>query len=258
MVNLTINGKLVKAEPGEMLLDVIKRLGIDVPSTCHHKAVEPYGACRLCTVEVTRNEWDGWKKYVTSCLFPVEEGLIVSTHSQEVIDLRKTLLDLLLARSPKATLIRDMAAEYGVMRTSFAEMADGDDCILCALCTRVCDQMGFHAISSAGRGHGKEIAPPLDEPPPDCVGCLSCAQVCPTNFIKFADNGQRRKIWGKEFELVRCETTGAAMVTKEFAEYLSKHRAIPEDYFTAGHAAHRRELAMTMGKLAIWGKEDAE
>ena len=77
MVSLTINGKLVQAKEDEMLLSVIKRMGIDVPSTCNHKAVEPFGACRLCTVEITRPEWDGWKKHVTSCLYPVEEGLIV-------------------------------------------------------------------------------------------------------------------------------------------------------------------------------------
>lgn len=258
MVKLAINGKLVSAEKGEMLLSVIRRIGIDIPSTCHHKAVEPYGSCRLCTVEITRTEWDGWKKYVTSCLYPVEEGLIVSTHAPEVIELRKTLLDLYLARSPKATLIQDMAAEYGIMRTSFAEIADGDDCILCALCTRVCDQLGFHAISTVNRGHGKEIAPPLNEPPPDCVGCLSCAQVCPTDFIKYEDDGAKRKIWGKEFDLIQCESTGDAMVTREFADYLTRNRDIPEEYFTKSHGVHRQELAKTMGGLAIWSQEDNE
>ncbi|MCP4686146.1 MAG: 2Fe-2S iron-sulfur cluster binding domain-containing protein, partial [bacterium] len=152
MVTLTINGKLVQAEEGEMLLAAIERQNIDIPSTCNHKAVEPYGACRLCTVEITHPKWPGWKKHVTSCLYPVEEGLVVSTHAPEVIELRKTLLDLMLARSPKAKLVQDMAAEYGVSKTSYEEVPDGNDCILCGLCVRVCDQMGFHAISAVGRG----------------------------------------------------------------------------------------------------------
>ncbi len=256
MVTLTINGKLVQAQEGEMLLAVIERQKIDIPSTCNHKAVEPFGACRLCTVEISNPKWPGWKKHVTSCLYPVEEGLVVSTHAPDVIELRKTLLDLMLARSPKAKLVQDMAAEYGVSKTSYEEVPDGNDCILCGLCVRVCDQMGFHAISSVGRGHGKEIAPPLNEPPPDCVGCLACAQICPTNFIEYTDSGKTRKIWGKKFKLLTCEKTGQPTITKEFAEYLSKNRDIPEEYFKHNDLTHRKELAATMGKISQWQREE--
>lgn len=256
MIRMTINGKPVTAEPGEMLLAVIKRAGIDIPSTCDHPAVEPYGACRLCSVEITRPEWDGWKKQVTSCLYPVEDNLIVYTHTPELIETRKTILDLFLARCPNAKLIQDMAAEYGLTRTSYQEIPDGDDCILCGLCTRVCDTMGFHAISSVGRGHGKEIAPPLGEAPPDCVGCLACAQICPTDFIKYTDDGRTRKIWGREFELVRCEKTGLGVVTKEFAEHLSKTRNIPIEYFSRNDATHRQETANSMGRVTQWSREE--
>lgn len=256
MVKLTINGKLISAEPGEYLLAVIKRQQIDVPATCHHEAVEPYGACRLCTVEITRKEWNGWKNYVTSCLYPVEEGLIVTTHSPEVTEIRKTLLDLYLARSPQATLIKEMAAEYGITRTSFEEIPDGDDCILCSLCTRICDRMGFMAISSVNRGHGKEIAPPLNEPPPDCVGCLACAEICPTDFIEYKDDGHSRTIWNKKFELIACDESGAPGITKEFADFLTRKRGVPEEYFKRSDLTHRRDLAGTMGKIAQWDRAD--
>jgi len=256
MISLTINGKLTTADEGEMLLAVIRRQGIYVPALCHHEAVEPCGSCRLCTVEITKAEWDGWKNHVTSCLYPVEEGLIVTTHSPEVIEMRKTILDLYLARSPHAKLIQDMAAEYGITKTSYEEVPDGDDCILCGLCTRVCDEMGFHAISTVGRGHGKEVAPPLHEPPPDCVGCTSCAQVCPTNFIKFTDENGTRTIWGREFEMIKCETSGRYTITKEFAEHLSKKRGIPEEYFKRDDLTHRTELAKTMGKVAQWDRQE--
>jgi len=256
MVSLTINGKLVQAKEDEMLLAVIQRMGIDVPATCNHKAVEPFGACRLCTVEITRPEWDGWTKHVTSCLYPVEEGLIVSTHTPQVIELRKTIIDLQLARSPKAQYIQDLAAQYGIMRTSFEEVPDGNDCILCALCTRVCDEMGFRAISTVNRGHGKEVAPPLHEAPPDCVGCLACAQICPTNFIKYTDNGDIRTIWDKTFEMLKCEQTGQPTITRAFAEYLTKHRGIPENYFKLGDLKHRHETAATMGRVALWERQE--
>lgn len=255
MITLTINGKLVKAQPGEMLLKVIRREKIDIPAACHHDSVEPHGGCRLCTVEITHKDWKGWKGQVTSCLYPVEEGLVVGTHTPQVIELRKTILDLYLARSPQSEVVRGWAQEYGIVQTSFETIPDGNDCILCSLCTRVCDQMGFHAISAAGRGHGKEIAPPLWQAPEACVGCLACANVCPTNYIKYTDKGGTREIWGKKFELLKCEKTGAPTVTREFADHLSKHRNIPAEYFKLGDKAHRTETAMTMGKIANWQKK---
>lgn len=255
MVNLTINGKVTQAEEGEMLLAVIRREGIDIPALCHHEAVEPSGACRLCTVEITKKEWDGWSNYVTSCLYPVDEGLIVQTHSPKVIELRKTIVDLLLARSPNSPEIRQLAAEYSVMQTSYETVPDGDNCILCGLCTRVCDQMGFHAISTVGRGHGKEIAPPLHQAPPDCVGCLSCAQICPTHFIEFSDDGNTRTIWGKKFEMLKCSKCGKATVTKDFARSLSESKGIPMSYFEICDDCHRKELSLTMGSIVNWERE---
>ena len=255
-VNITINGRVVRAETGEMLLDVFRREGIYVPALCDHGSVEPFGACRLCTVEITKEEWKGWKNYVTSCLYPVADGLIIQTDSETVIDLRRTLLDLQLARHPDTPLIQEMAAKYGVLKTSYEEVAEGDDCILCALCTRICDQMGFAAISTVGRGHGKRVAPPLDEPPPDCIGCLACAQCCPTNFIKYVQEGARREIWGKRFEMITCSKCGEPTLTREFAQSLSESRDIPMTYFEVCDDCHRSELARTMGKISNWSREE--
>jgi NADH dehydrogenase/NADH:ubiquinone oxidoreductase subunit G len=253
---MTINGKIAKANEGEYLLAVIRRMGLDVPALCHHEAVEPYGGCRLCTVEITKDEWDGWKNHVTSCLYPVEEGLIVTTDSPKVIELRKNLMDLYLARNPNTPLIQKLAAEHGLTRTTFEAVPESDDCILCSICTRVCDEMGFSAISMVNRGHGKEVAPPLKEPPPDCVGCLACAQACPTGFIPFKDEGTSRTIWDKKFELLTCEKTGRPTITREFAEYLQKHRDIPAEYFSQANEAHRTDLASTMGRIAQWDRTE--
>ncbi len=252
MVNLTINGTVVQAEKGEMLLAVIKRQGISVPALCHHEAVEPFGACRLCMVEITKEEWDGWTNYVTSCLYPAEEGLIVLTHSPKVIELRKTLLDLQLARCPNSPEVRKLAAEYGVTQTSYEAVEDGDNCILCGLCTRICDRMGFSAISTVGRGHGKEVAPPMHKAPPDCVGCLSCAHNCPTNVIEYSNEGDILTIWDKEFELLKCSKCGKTTITKDFAKALSETRDIPMSYFEVCDDCHRKEIALTLGSIANW------
>ncbi len=258
MVTLTINGRVVHAEDNEILLAVCKREGIKIPALCHHEAVEPFGACRLCMVEISKEEWGDWRGYVTSCLYPVEQDLIVQTDSPKVIELRKTVLDLLLARCPNSPEIRKLTAEYGVTHTSYEEIPDGDNCILCGLCTRICDTMGFSAISTVGRGHGKEVAPPMKQAPPDCVGCLACAQNCPTNCIEWNDIGDKRTIWGREFELIRCEKCGSTTITREFAEALSKTRDIPIDYFKICDECHRHELSQTMGSIANWEREEAQ
>ncbi len=254
-VTMTINGKLVRAESGEYLLAVLRREKIDIPALCHHDAVEPYGGCRLCTVEITKPEWKGWKDYVVSCLYPATEGLIIQTHAPQVIELRRTLLDLYLARHPFTPKIVDMAAEYGVTQTSYQTVPEPNDCILCGICVRICDRMGFKAISAVNRGHGREIAPPLNEAPPDCVGCLACALNCPTNYIKYEDAGYRRTIWKREFELLKDARTGAPTITREFAAYLNKNRAIPETYFNLNDESHRRETALNFGKIVAWNRE---
>jgi bidirectional [NiFe] hydrogenase diaphorase subunit len=255
MVTLTINGKMVRAEAGEMLLTIIRREKIDIPALCHHEAVEPYGACRLCMVEISKPEWRGGTDLVTSCLYPASEGLSVQTHSPKVIELRKTILDLYLARNPNTPLIQTMAAQYGITATSYETVPEPDDCILCGLCTRICDQMGFKAISAVNRGHGREIAPPLKQAPPTCVGCLACALNCPTNYIKFTDDGTTRVIWEKRFDLLKDARTGQPTITREFAEYLVQNRSIESDYFNLNDESHRKDLALGMGKIVQLSRE---
>jgi bidirectional [NiFe] hydrogenase diaphorase subunit len=255
MVSLTINGRLVKAQAGEMLLAVIRREKINVPAMCHHEAVEPFGACRLCVVEITRPEWEGWCDYVTSCLYPVADGLIVNTHSIKVNELRKTIVDLFLARHPRCPEIIQLAGEYGVFSTSYETVVDGDNCILCGLCTRICDEMGFHAISTVGRGHSKQVAPPLHKAPPDCTGCLACAKNCPTRFIEYSTDNGDLTIWEKRFELLRCTQCGKETITRILAEHLSKHRDIPVQYFEVCDECHRKELAASLGRITSWERE---
>ncbi len=259
MPHITINGKVVKAREGEMLLDVIRREGIDVPALCDHKAIEPTGNCRLCTVEITKEGWDGWKKYVTSCLYPVEEGLIIFTHSEQLLEIRKTLLDLQLANCPNSEVIQEMAADYGITKSSYKVDPEGDNCIMCYACTRICEVLGKSAISPAKRGHDKVISPPLglDEPPPDCIGCLSCAHICPTDFIKWHDEKGRRTIWNKEFQLISCKKCGKETITLEFAKYLIDQKNLPKDYFEVCDDCKRKEIADKMGELVDKTREVA-
>ncbi len=257
MIKLKINGKTVQARKDEMLLTVIRRLEIDIPTQCQFEGLEPTGNCRLCMVEITKRSWDGWKKCVTSCLYPVEEGLIVETHNDKLFEIRKTILDLQLARSPKSEYVLKMAAEFGLEKSSYPIEPDGDDCIMCYACTRICDQLGKSAIAPTQRGHQKIIAGPFGEAPPDCIGCLSCAQICPTDFIKWKDKGKTRTIWDKKFERISCDKCGEKTITREFADYLIKKRELPAVYFETCDDCKRKETAETMGDLVKKAREVA-
>ncbi len=250
MPTLTIDGKTVHAPHGTFLLAACRAAGIEIPTLCEHPAVEPYGGCRLCVVDVTRPEWNGWNKMVVACLFPVEDGIIVDTRSERVLETRRVVLDLLLARCPETPLIQALAGSYGVTKTSFVLNPEPTDCILCGLCTRICDRMGISAISSVDRGAGREIAPPFKEPPPDCVGCLACAEICPTNHIRYEASDGRRRIWGKDFEMLRCPRCGRAHITVAQADFFAGKNGVPRSYFETCDACKRKELAATATKLA--------
>ncbi len=257
MIQMTINGKIVKAAPGEMLLAVIRRQGIDVPALCDHAAIEPCGSCRMCLVEITREDWKGWKRYVTSCLYPAEDGLIVTTHTPEIQEIRRTIIDLYMARCPGSDVIQRMGEEYGLTKTSFATIPEGNNCIMCYACTRICEVLGRSAISAVYRGHDKVISGPFGNPPPDCIGCLSCAHICPTDVIEWHDQAGTRTIWEKSFDLISCSLCGKNIITVDFAEYLRQKRDIPPEYFNTCDDCKRVELARKMGGLVDLAKEVA-
>jgi coenzyme F420-reducing hydrogenase beta subunit len=186
-VTLRIDDKDVKAREGETILDVARKVGVDIPTLCYMSALSPFGACRLCSVEITDKR--GRKKLVTSCNYPVEEGLVVSTKSEKVLKTRKLLLELLLARCPKVKKIQDLAQKYGINAPRFWVEDAEEDCILCGLCARVCDErIGIYAINFAKRGVEREVTTPYYRFSDDCIGCGACAIVCPTNSKRIRIN----------------------------------------------------------------------
>jgi len=188
-IALNIDSREVKVEEGATILEAAKSAGIDIPTLCYHPALSPFGACRLCSVEVIGQ---GRSRIVTSCNYPVEEGLIVNTKSPDVIEIRKMLIELLLARAPKAKIIQDLAKEYGVEKTRF-EIEDPENlCILCGLCARICEErIGVSVINFVGRGVDRKVETPFqgtsDVNLDVCLACGACAFVCSTGAIKLED-----------------------------------------------------------------------
>jgi len=190
VIELTINGKKGEFEEGKTLLECIESAGIKIPTLCYHKALTPYGACRLCVVEVTQNDRTTIQ---TSCTYPAINNLIVNTNTERVIRSRKMILELLLARCPDSKAIQQIAEEYGVKETRFEKK--NEDCFLCGLCVRMCNQrMGISAINFVNRGPHKKVSPPFDATSDVCQTCGACAFICPTERIKLKDISKNEEV----------------------------------------------------------------
>ena len=178
MITFKLNGQTVQGDEGQYILQVADKYGIEIPTLCHHKALEPAGMCRLCTVEL----FDGRRsRFVTACNYPIWEGMEVRTDSEAVHQGRKLIVELLLARCPAVPLLQKLAKKYGIDQSRFK--TEDDTCILCGLCTRTCDRIGANAISLTGRGVEMEVSTPYADNTDACIACGACAFVCPTGHI---------------------------------------------------------------------------
>jgi len=203
-LTIEVNNKPYKARQGETILDVLSRNGIKIPTLCHLKDMFPSGACRMCVVE---NEKTG--KLITSCSYPVEQGMKIKTHSQRVVDSRKMIVELLLSNHPDDCLycvrnkncelqtlsenlgvlerrIRGVKNNYKIDNSSPSIVRDPDKCILCGRCVRVCeDVMGVSAIDIVNRGSKSRVGTAFDKGlnVSSCVNCGQCIMVCPTGAL---------------------------------------------------------------------------
>lgn len=203
---------------GETLMELAKRNNIHIPNLCHKKSFEGQGRCRLCMVEVTEKNKT---HIVSSCVFPVKEGIEVSTNSQNILKIRKNIILLLLLKTPNNEYIRKLAEEYNVIAPErYIDNSSNENCILCGLCVKACEKMGTSAISLVNRGTTKKVSTPFNDASKDCIGCGACAEVCPTSAISLIDKQGIRSIWNKEFEMVKCQRCGKYYTTKEALEFM--------------------------------------
>ncbi len=192
MVNLTINGLVVSVEDGATILEAAQFLGFPIPTLCHMEGLSPYGACRLCVVEIGEGEKS---KLVSSCTYKVEEGLKVRTASRRVLRARKMVIELLLASCPQSKVIQDLASKFEVRQQRFKQ--EHEDCILCGLCVRMCEeQMMAKAIGFRGRGENRSIGTPFDIKSDVCRLCGGCIYVCPACQLRCTFNEPEKAICG--------------------------------------------------------------
>jgi bidirectional [NiFe] hydrogenase diaphorase subunit len=179
---LNIDGKDVEATEGMTVLEAAQSVGISIPTLCHHEKLEPYGACRLCSVEA---ETRGNTRLVASCLYPVEQKLIVRTRSEKVDKVRKMILQLLLAHAPNSRDLQRLGEEYGAEKFLFEK--EPSFCINCGLCVRYCTEVKqMNGVGFVNRGTTREISFVPAIVVKECGNCKECFPLCPTEALQAA------------------------------------------------------------------------
>jgi NADH-quinone oxidoreductase subunit G len=200
-INLTIDGKPVKAAPGTLIINAAKQVGIEIPSFCYYDGLPSVAACRMCLVEVEKTP-----KLQVACTLPVAEGMVVQTESPTVREARKGTIEFLLTNHPLDCPVcdkggecelQDMTFRYGAGESRFVEQKlhvdeqqwspvvffDAPRCILCYRCVRVCDDgMGVNALGVINRGAHAEIAPNHFDHL-ECDECGMCIDICPVGAL---------------------------------------------------------------------------
>jgi formate dehydrogenase alpha subunit len=201
MTKLTVDGVEVEVESGSTVLEAAQAAGIEIPTLCHDTRLNPFGACRMCMVEV-----EGWRTLTSACTTPAGDGMVVRTQGEAIHRIRRTVLELLCIHHPLDCPVCDAAGEcnlqnlvfeHGVSQSRFRgqrkEQAadtrnplverDLNRCILCAKCVRVCsDVQGVGAIGLSWRGFKTEVSPPFHRSL-DCEFCGQCISICPVGAL---------------------------------------------------------------------------
>jgi bidirectional [NiFe] hydrogenase diaphorase subunit len=181
-ITLKIDGKEVVASEGMTILEAAKTVGINIPTLCHHEKLEPYGACRICTVEADSR---GRMSFVAACTYPAEAGLVVTTRTEKVDQFRKVLLEQMLSHAPDSEELTALAKVYGADKDRFSK--EPSFCILCGLCVRYCAEVKkANAIGYMDRGPRREISFIPEIAGKVCWECKECFPLCPTSALQAA------------------------------------------------------------------------
>jgi bidirectional [NiFe] hydrogenase diaphorase subunit len=227
MIEFTIDGVTIEAEEGSNVLPVALENGFEIPHLCYHDEVSPYGACRLCLVEVERG---GRRRITASCTYPVQEGIQVFTDTEEVQRGRRMMVELMLARCPDRVALQELASQMGIEKPRF-ELRQ-EECILCGLCERVCREVvGANAINFFSRGYKRDMGPPFRDPKA-CVACGACVYVCPVDCIKMEETEEERTIvrWERTLKMKKCTVCGRNLAPWYQLEYIKERAKLPQGF----------------------------
>lgn len=226
LIKVTIDGVETRVPFDTPLIEACRQAGARVPTLCYNENVRAYGVCRICLVEANEGRRT---RLVASCVYPVRRELAVQTNTEKLRKIRAMLIGLQLARCPNEKVLLDLAAEYGVSEPHPRLTRDKEDCILCGLCVRTCqDVVGVAAIAFEGRGAKRRVVAPFDAENPMCIACGACAYICPTQCIGFRDENGKRYVdkWHREVDMLVCEKCGDYWLPDPFASVYAKKMGI--------------------------------
>jgi NADH dehydrogenase/NADH:ubiquinone oxidoreductase subunit G len=250
MPALIIDGQSITVPPESTVLQAIRSADVYLPTLCYWEGLPPYGACRLCLVEMIAPR----QQVIAACAYPVEDGMVVDTQGKRAVAIRKMMLEFMLARCPTSDAIQSLAAEAGVTSTRFISDAGPNElCILCGLCVRVCrDLVGAAAIGFVGRGVDREVGSPFRLQAEACIGCGACAAVCPTGAIKVEDvDGQRvLHTWNTRVPLRPCPECGQPYAPEPMS-FLRDLVTVSSELWGVCPACRRKKAAAQFQPLGI-------
>lgn len=223
-ITLTIDGTSVTTTPGTTVLNACREAGIHVPTLCNDPRLKPYGSCRLCIVQI-----EGMRGFPASCATIATDGMVITTDSDVIRDLRRTVVELIVSDHPLdcmtceragACELQNAAYELDVSESPFGsghERKPVDDdhplierdpgkCILCGRCVRICDEVqGLHVWDWQGRGFDAIATTAFGDPlaATDCESCGQCVSTCPVGALTARQARGRGRTW----ELQRTDTT---------------------------------------------------
>jgi predicted molibdopterin-dependent oxidoreductase YjgC len=221
MASLVINGRKIEAEEGVSVLQAARACGIDIPALCFHDALTPAGSCRLCVVET--QPAGGEPALMLSCVVKVRDGLVIETETPAVLTARRKAFEELLRQAPGAARLHRLAQRYGC-GVPAAETSRGDDCVRCGLCVRACkERIGAAVLRFVREGEARFVRAREDAV---CLGCGTCAAICPTGAIRIEDRaGKRRVFLGDiavgERTLECCSLCGESLAPKMYMEVIA-------------------------------------
>jgi heterodisulfide reductase subunit A len=185
MVTINIDATRIEIDEDTTILKAAEKAGIWIPTMCYSEYFEPYGVCRLCSVEVVRGKRS---RVVTACNYPVREGITVLTNSEKVKWIRKIIMELTFSRWPNVKVVREMAEKLGIEKPRFVSLERDeaeDACILCGMCVNMCNEVvKAGVLGFANVGIKREVVLPFNERSDRCIVCGACVYVCPTGHIK--------------------------------------------------------------------------
>ena len=271
-IKAILDGREITARPGQTILQAARANGMYIPALCDHPALSPFGACRVCLVEVEKNP-----KLLPACTTPLTEGMVIASRSPKGLEARRAVVELILVRHPLDCFscpsngkceLQNVAYELGITSSRFREdvdvqkgvhriedanpfyVRDMDKCILCGRCVRACDELArYHAIDFQQRGVKTMVHPPIgrDLENSDCVFCGQCVQLCPVGALYEKSSVGQGRPWELRQERTTCAYCGVGC---ELIIHVNKHTGrianITTDY--------ESKTALNQGRCCVKGR----